>query len=148
MKEAPASHNLPGGESKCKPVKRWLRGSRRYAIYTRQSSGPRDGLSSCEAQFQTCLRYAEAEPGGGNVWIGERFDDEGVSSRTLDRPELNRLRERVKAGRIDRVYAAAVDRYSRSVPTLSQKYRDQLVKLFRRLIGRTRTRQGRARASG
>ena len=25
----------------------------RYAIYTRQSAEPRDGLSSCEAQFQT-----------------------------------------------------------------------------------------------
>jgi len=86
-----------------------------YAIYTRQSAEPRDGLSSCEAQFQSCLRYAQAEPGAGNVWIGERFDDEGISGRTLDRPALNRLRERAKVGAIDRVYAAALDRYSRNV---------------------------------
>lgn len=88
---------------------------RRFAIYTRQSAEPRDGLSSCEAQFQSCLRYAQAEPSAGNVWIGERFDDEGISGRTLDRPALNRLRERVKAGMIDRVYATALDRYSRNV---------------------------------
>jgi hypothetical protein len=96
-------------------VKRPTRRTHRYAIYTRQSAEPRDGLSSCEAQFQTCLRYAQREPSASNVWIGERFDDEGVSGRTLDRPALNRLRERVKAGLIDRVYAAALDRYSRNV---------------------------------
>jgi len=38
-----------------------------------------------------------------------------VSGRTLDRLALNRLRERVRAGDIDRVYAVALDRYSRTV---------------------------------
>lgn len=87
----------------------------RYAIYTRQSTEPRDGLSSCEGQFQVCLDFARSEARPGDEWIGERFDDEGVSGRTLDRPALNRLRERVQAGDIKRVYAVALDRYSRTV---------------------------------
>jgi site-specific DNA recombinase len=87
----------------------------RYAIYTRQSAEPRDGLSSCEAQFQVCLELARSEARPGEEWIGERFDDEGVSGRTLDRPALNRLRERVRAGDNNRVYAVALDRYSRTV---------------------------------
>jgi len=87
----------------------------RYAIYTRQSTEPRDGLSSCEAQFQVCRDYAEAVARPGDEWIGKRFDDEGASGRTLHRPALNRLRAMAKAGAIDRVYAVALDRYSRDV---------------------------------
>ncbi len=87
----------------------------RYAIYTRQSAEPRDRLSSCEAQFHVCREFARAMARPGDEWIGERFDDEGVSGRTLDRPALGRLRERVRAGGIERVYAVALDRYSRTV---------------------------------
>lgn len=89
--------------------------TRAYAIYTRQSAEPRDGLSSCEAQFHVCLDFAKAESRPGEQWVGERFDDEGISGRTLDRPALNRLRERIRAGDINRIYAVALDRYSRSV---------------------------------
>ncbi len=88
---------------------------RRFAIYTRQSTEPRDGLSSCEAQFQTCMDFAQAESGPGVAWIGERFDDEGVSGRTLDRPTLNRLRRRIRECGIDVVYAVAMDRLSRTL---------------------------------
>lgn len=88
---------------------------RRFAIYTRQSAEPRDGLSSCEAQFQTCMDFAQAESGPGAAWIEERFDDEGVSGRTLDRPGLHRLRERVHTGDVDVVYAVAMDRLSRTL---------------------------------
>lgn len=45
----------------------------------------------------------------------ERFDDEAVSGRTLDRPALNRLRQRVCDGAVDRVYVKALDRLSRSL---------------------------------
>jgi len=87
----------------------------RFVIYTRQSTEPRDGLSSCEAQFQTCMDFAQAESRSGAAWIGERFDDEGVSGRTLDRPGLHRLRERVRTGDVDVVYAVAMDRLSRTL---------------------------------
>ncbi|MCC5785415.1 MAG: recombinase family protein [Phycisphaerales bacterium] len=87
----------------------------RFAVYTRQSTEPRDGLSSCEAQFQTCMDFAAAEARTGARWIGDRFDDEAVSGRTLDRPALNRLRDRVREGEIDAVYAVAMDRLSRTL---------------------------------
>ncbi len=86
-----------------------------YAIYTRQSVEPRDGLSSCEAQFHVCRGFARAMARPGDSWIGERFDDEGVSGRTLDRPSLSRLRERIREGGIHLVYAVALDRHSRTV---------------------------------
>jgi len=86
-----------------------------YAIYTRQSTESQDGLSSCEAQFHLCLDVARAESRPGDAWIGERFDDEGVSGRILDRPALNRLRQRVRDGAVDRVYVLALDRLSRSL---------------------------------
>jgi len=91
------------------------RAPRRFAIYTRQSTEPRDGLSSCEAQFQTCMDFAQAESRSGAAWIGERFDDEGVSGRTLDRPGLHRLRGCVRTGDIDVVYVVAMDRLSRTL---------------------------------
>ena|GEM_PF-3154185 len=68
-----------------------------FAIYTRQSTEPTDGISSCEAQFHTCMDFVVAESGTDTIWLGERFDDEGVSGRTLDRPALNRLRDRVSS---------------------------------------------------
>jgi hypothetical protein len=43
---------------------------RRFAVYTRQSTEPRDWFSPCEAPFQTCLQFANAEAGGENKWIG------------------------------------------------------------------------------
>ncbi len=86
-----------------------------FAIYTRQSTEPTDGISSCDAQFRTCMDLVVAESGTDASWLGERFDDEGVSGRTLDRPALRRLRERVREGEIGVVYAVAMDRLSRSL---------------------------------
>jgi len=61
------------------------------------------------------MDFAAADLGRHANWLGERFDDEGISGRTLDRPALNRLRERVRAGGIGIVYAIAMDRLSRSL---------------------------------
>jgi len=113
MEEASQGEEVAEGGRRLEDVTHRIRESFRYAIYTRQSSEPRDGLSSCEAQFHTCLTFAQAEADG--AWIGERFDDEGVSGATLSRPAMNRLRDRLKAGDIKRVYAVALDRLSRSV---------------------------------
>lgn len=91
------------------------RAPRRFAIYTRQSTEPRDGLSSCEAQLQTCLDIATVESGRNAVWIEERFDGDGVSGRTLDRPALNRLRRRLRNRDVDVVYTVVMDRLSRTL---------------------------------
>lgn len=82
----------------------------RYAIYTRQSVERPADFSSCEAQFDKC----EARAKDQNLeWVGERFDDQGISGGTLDRPALARLRKLVASGGVDRVYVTAMDRLSR-----------------------------------
>lgn len=85
----------------------------RFAIYTRQSAEPRDGLSSCEGQFQTCLDFARAAGWLDEGLIAEHFEDQGGSGSRLDRPALKRLRQLVKTGAIGRVCAVALDRIAR-----------------------------------
>jgi hypothetical protein len=58
----------------------------RYAIYTRQSVEKLEDFTSCEAQFHTCQDYAKASGERNLHWCGQRFDDEGYSGATLDRP--------------------------------------------------------------
>jgi site-specific DNA recombinase len=87
----------------------------RYAIYTRQSVERPADFSSCEAQFTKCQALADR---GGNenvVWVGQRFDDEGESGGTLNRPALTRLRALVQSRGVERVYVTALDRLARRV---------------------------------
>lgn len=58
------------------------------AIYTRQSRTSSGDFSSCEAQLSACLSFVMARLGDGWVWNGKRYDDEGQSGETLDRPGL------------------------------------------------------------
>jgi DNA invertase Pin-like site-specific DNA recombinase len=87
----------------------------RYAIYTRQSVDKGDEFSSCEAQFVTCRDFAKETREPGVHWIGERFDAEGRSGATLDRPAMRRLRQVIEEGGIHRLYAVALDRLSRNM---------------------------------
>jgi len=87
----------------------------RYAIYTRQSVDRLADFSSCEAQFHTCRDFAEATGEPGLQWCGQRFDDEGQSGATLDRPGMRRLRKVIDLRGIQRVYAVALDRVTRSM---------------------------------
>jgi len=87
----------------------------RFAVYTRQSVDKGDEFSSCEAQFMTCRDFAKETREPNVHWIGERFDDDGYSGATLDRPAMCRLRQVIKEGGIDRLYAAALDRLSRNL---------------------------------
>lgn len=73
------------------------------AIYARQSRTSSGDFSSCEAQLAACLSFVMAHLGDGRVWNGKRYDDEGQSGETLDRPELQRLLDDVRAGAIGRV---------------------------------------------
>ena len=87
----------------------------RYAIYTRQSVEKLMDFSSCDAQFQTCRDTAETVGGPNLLWCGQRFDDEGQSGATLDRPAMRKLRKVVDLGGVDRIYAVALDRVTRSM---------------------------------
>jgi len=85
------------------------------AIYTRQSIDTRSDFTSCQAQFEVCQNYIKSQKWLGWRWIEERFDDEGYSGATLDRPALRRLLEKVRRGEIDRVLVYSLDRLSRNV---------------------------------
>jgi len=87
----------------------------RCAIYTRQSIDTRSDFTSCQAQFEVCRNYLKSQQWLGWRWIEERFDDEGYSGATLDRPALRRLLEKVRRGEIDRVLVYSRDRLSRNV---------------------------------
>ena len=66
--------------------------SPRYAIYTRQSSSDAGKvLSSCEVQFSICRDFVKSRVALRCRWIGERFDDAGVSGATKERPAFERL---------------------------------------------------------
>jgi site-specific DNA recombinase len=87
----------------------------RYAIYTRQSVEKLADFSSCEAQFHTCRDFVKAMNDPLLHWCSQRFDDEGQSGSTLHRPAMRKLRKVVDLGGIDRIYAVALDRVTRSM---------------------------------
>ena len=57
----------------------------------------------------------ESQRANGWVLIPERFDDEGYSGATLDRPALDRLLADVGRGLVDQVVVHRLDRLSRSL---------------------------------
>lgn len=82
-------------------------------IYTRQSRGPKDEYSSCQAQFEACLAFVTSRFDDGWVFNGRRYDDEAESSETLDRPGLQKLLEHIREGKVQRVVIHRLDRLSR-----------------------------------
>lgn len=96
----------------------------RCAIYTRQSSVPGSGETSCNAQHDHCLLFIEMQRW---EWIGTRFDDPGFSGATLDRPALKQLIQLAESGGVDVIVVEYLDRLSRSVldtHSLLEKFRD------------------------
>ena len=87
----------------------------RRAIYTRQPVSSSDGLSSCEVQHEACRSYLDSQRTPGWTLLPERFDDDGYSGASLERPGLNRLLALVRRGGVDRILVHRPDRLSRSV---------------------------------
>ena len=100
------------------------------AVYTRQSVRTEGDLTSCEVQREICSQFARSR---GLRILPERFDDEGISGATLDRPALNRLLSLVRTGRVSGVVVHRLDRLSRRVvdcTSLLEEFRANGVQLF------------------
>jgi len=84
----------------------------RCVIYTRQSVGSSDELSSCAIQREACAVFAAAQD-----WsvVAEVFDDLGFSGATSDRPGLQRLLAFVRQTGADCILIQRLDRLSRNV---------------------------------
>ena len=109
-----------------------LRTPVRCAIYTRQSVETHDDLSSCKVQFDLCRSFVQAHRGLGYELIEDRFDDEGYTGATLDRPALQRLLGLLRSGGLDRLVIYRLDRLSRDLRhfvNLGQELREHKVGL-------------------
>jgi site-specific DNA recombinase len=98
--------------------------------YTRQSVRGEGDLTSCEVQREICFRFAKAP---GLHVSGERFDDEGISGATLERPALQRLLSAVRAGAVGAVVVHRLDRLSRRVrdcSALLEEFKANNVRLY------------------
>lgn len=90
----------------------------RCAIYTRQSvvrPGGDPAVASCALQRENCLHFVRARSRHGWHALDEHFDDEGHSGATVERPALERLFARIRAGEVDRVVVYRLDRLTRRV---------------------------------
>jgi site-specific DNA recombinase len=109
-----------------------LRTPVRCAIYTRQSVDAHDDFSSCRVQFDQCDAFVRSQRGLDWIVVEERFDDEGYSGASPDRPALQRLLNLVRSDGLDRVVVYRLDRLSRNLRdfvNLSQELRDHKVAL-------------------
>src|ERR1700749_403384 len=97
----------------------------RVALYARVSSEQQTEQGTIASKV-TALEVKIVED-GLHLEPDYRFIDEGYSGATLVRPALERLRDRVAAGAVDRVYVHSPDR-------LARRYADQvlLIDEFRR----------------
>ncbi|MDP9397688.1 MAG: recombinase family protein [Actinomycetota bacterium] len=93
----------------------------RAAVYTRVSSEEQaSGGTSLETQAERCRAYCTARG-----WtVVDTYVDAGVSGAKASRPALDRLMADVRAGQVDAVVIAKLDRLGRSLrhlaPTLGE----------------------------
>ena len=83
-------------------------------------------------QFDQCAAFIRSQQGVGWVLVGDRFDDEGYSGASLDRPAFRHLRDLARSGGVDRIVIYRLDRLSRNLRdfvTLFQEFRDHNIGL-------------------
>ncbi len=89
----------------------------RCAIYTRKSS--EEGLdmefNSLDAQRESCAAYIASQKAEGWLELTDRYDDDGVSGGTLERPALKRLLAAVEKDQVDVIVVYKIDRLSRAL---------------------------------
>ena len=95
----------------------------RCAVYTRQSvrrAGDDPAITSCAIQRTLCTEFIRNKTWQFWYPIAERFDDEGESGATLERPGLAKLLQRIEEGDVHRVIVYRVDRLTRKLADLSR----------------------------
>ncbi len=89
----------------------------RCAIYTRKST--EDGLeqefNSLDAQRDAGEAYIASQKSEGWVCLPDRYDDGGFTGGNMERPAMRKLRKVVDLGGVQRIYAVALDRVTRSM---------------------------------
>ena len=83
----------------------------RAALYARVSSEQQAEAGTIGSQVEALLERAQAD--GATIEEEMKFVDEGHSGATLVRPALERLRDLVSAGAVDRLYVHSPDRLAR-----------------------------------
>src|SRR5579864_8182067 len=87
-------------------------GEVRAALYARVSSAQQAAAHTIESQLASLTERAQAV--GAPIPPERQFVDDGHSGATLVRPALDRLRDLVMAGAIDRIYVHSPDRLARN----------------------------------
>lgn len=98
---------------------RWVR----CAVYTRQSVKRQQddpAVTSCAIQRSLCTEFIRSKTWAFWHPVAERFDDEGESGATLERPGLAKLLGRIEEGDIRRVIVYHVDRLTRRLGDLTR----------------------------
>ena len=87
------------------------------AIYTRVSDEKNlsPGFNAIDAQREAGSAYIQSQADEGWVEIAERYDDDGFSGGTIERPALRRLCCDLALGRIDIIVLYKIDRLTRSL---------------------------------
>ena len=93
----------------------------RCAIYTRVSTdhGLDQEFNSLDAQYDAASAYIKSQAHAGWAMIRSRYDDGGYSGGSTDRPNLQKLLDDIRAGKIDVIVVYKVDRLTRSLADLS-----------------------------
>jgi site-specific DNA recombinase len=84
----------------------------RAAIYARVSSEQQTAAHTIESQLAALRERAQGD--GLSVPLERQFQDDGYSGATLVRPALDRLRDVVAVGGMDRIYVHSPDRLARN----------------------------------
>ena len=84
----------------------------RTAFYARVSSEQQAAAHTIDSQLTALSERAKAD--GSPVSTERQFVDDGYSGATLLRPALDRLRDLVALGGIDRIYVHSPDRLARN----------------------------------
>ena len=95
--------------------------SKTVAIYVRVSTGKQADRDSIPFQIQECSNYVKHFLKTENF---EVFKDAGRSGKNTQRPEYQRMIEKVKSGMISHVVVYKIDRISRNLVDFSIMYND------------------------
>jgi site-specific DNA recombinase len=99
----------------------------RCAIYTRVSTdhGLDQEFNSLDAQHDAASAYIKSQAHAGWTLIKSRYDDGGYSGGSIDRPDLQKLLDDIRARKLEVIVVYKVDRLTRSLADFAK-----LVELF------------------